>query len=260
MKLKKYLEDKGIYIPWFIIKNICRTISREKKDCKFSYDEIYRLREQGLSYKKIKEKFKEKGIEVSTSAIRNKCKNIYEYKEKKEPIIKHKINKKIKLPEEEIYNLREQYLSYDEIAKQFKNKGIDVSAITINDRCKSIYKEKGKEEPKVSKRKRISEEEVYNLREQRLSYEEIAKRFKNKGIDVSVTIISNRCKEVYKKKGKEVPKCKYKKHSKHKSGNRIKISDEDIFNLREQRLSYNQIAKRFNEMGTKVSGMTVMDR
>ena len=58
--------------------------------------------------------------------------------------------------EEEIYNLREQGLSYNEIVQRFKDKGIEVSWPTISDRCKKIYEEKGKEEGQISEKVQIN--------------------------------------------------------------------------------------------------------
>ena len=46
----------------------------------------------------------------------------------------------------------------------------------------------------------LDDEKIYELREQRLSYLEIAKHFKEQGIEVSYQIIRERCKKIYELK------------------------------------------------------------
>ena len=155
-------------------------------------EEIYKLREEGLSFKEIEERLKDKGIDIPWIIIRNMCKVIY--KEKKKDFIS----------DDEIFKLREQGLSYYEIAQRFKDNGINVCSQTINNRCKKIYEEKGMEEPKCFKRKKfirrkVSEDEIYELREKGLSYREIEKRFEDNGIEISFETIRVRCKNIYKK-------------------------------------------------------------
>lgn len=94
--------------------------------------------------------------------------------------------------------------------------------MAIRERCKRIYKEKGKEEPKVKKketkrRKDITDEEIYELREQGMTYQEILNYFEKKGIKISWVTIRERCKKIYEKKGKEVPKLKKGRKKQHKT-------------------------------------------
>ena len=185
-------------------------------------EEIYNLREQGLSYKEIEWYLLEKkGIVVSKTTILKKCKKIYAEKGKEEPKETGKLNK-IPIPDEEIFNLREKGLSYESIAIYFRNKGIEVSFQTIKNRCEEIYTKKGKEIPKLSnKTKIIDDEELFNLREMGLSYEEIKKYYYTKGIEVSRQRIFQKCKKIYAEKGKEEPKGKI-------IVNRMKIPDEEL--------------------------------
>lgn len=48
-------------------------------------DEIYKLREKGLGYKRISKYYKSKGIDISPMTIMRRCKEIYEAKGEPEP-------------------------------------------------------------------------------------------------------------------------------------------------------------------------------
>ena len=118
--------------------------------------------------------------------------------------------RKIEIRDEEIYELREQGESYEEIARYYNGKGIEISKATIAYRCKKIYNEKGKEEPKAKKgkkeRKDVTNEEIYELRKQGMTYGDITKYYNKKGIKINPSTIRLRCKEIYEKKGEEAPK------------------------------------------------------
>ena len=258
-EIEEHLRNRGIDIPWFIIKNMCKRIYKEKNDNRISSEEIYNLREQGLTYAEITDFFRDKGINVTSNTIRNRCKIIYEEKCEKEPKIKRHHIEKINISELEVYNLRKQGLSYRKIAEIFQNKGINVSREVIRARCKSIYKEKGEKEPDCTANKRsrvlVSDEEIYNLREQALTYNKIAEIINNKGIKVCVDTIAKRCRKIYKDKGQQEPKCKPQK-----TGKRINISEEELFSLREQGLPYRQIQAYYIEKGIQVSFSTIDKR
>ena len=221
-----------------------------------SNEEIYNLREQGLSYNAISKHFEGKGIIVSLNVIRLRCKEIYKEKgqEEKKAIMPNQI---LEIIDEELFSLREQGLSYAAIAKYYQQKGVKVCAQTIKVKCIKIYKNKGKEEPKlkkgIKKKSEVSDEEIYNLREKGLSYNAIAKLFEDRNIKISSTRIRLRCKEIYKEKQKEEPKTKTKLE-------RSDVSDEEIYALREQGLGYLAIAKNFERRGINVATMTIARR
>ena len=113
--------------------------------------------------------------------------------------------RKIEIRDEEIYELREQGMTHKEIARYYNEKGIEISKATIAYRCKKIYNEKGKDEPKIKRKNMVKEatdEEIYELREQGKSYEEIARYYKEKGIEITRVAIGKRCKKIYNEKGK----------------------------------------------------------
>ena len=245
-EIEERLKDKGIDIPWIIIRNMCKVIYKEKKKDFISDDEIFKLREQGLSYYEIAQRFKDNGINVCSQTINNRCKKIYEEKGMEEPkCFKRKKFIRRKVSEDEIYELREKGLSYREIEKRFEDNGIEISFETIRVRCKNIYKQNGEEEIRI----KISEDEIYNLRNQGLSYSEIAKQYNDKGINVSSGTIRLRCKKIYKEKGEEEPFSQY-----------LKVSEEEIFKLREQGISYQEIVEYFKDNGIDVSWFTIRSR
>ena len=69
---------------------------------------------------------------------------------------------------EEIYELREKGMTYQEMSGYFDKKGIKIHFNTISQRCKRIYKEKGKEEPKLKKKKiyKTDDESLESLNEE----------------------------------------------------------------------------------------------
>ena len=110
--------------------------------------------------------------------------------------------RKIEIRDDEIYELREKGMTYKEIAKYFNNKGIPITRVTIGKKCKKIYKEKGEEEPKekeIKKRNSVTNEEIYKLRNQGMTYKEIMEYFEKKGVKISIDTLSVRCKKIYRR-------------------------------------------------------------
>ena len=166
--------------------------------------------------------------------------------------------RKIEIRDEEIYELREQGESYEEIARYYNGKGIEISKATIAYRCKKIYNEKGKEAPKIkkgkNKREDVTDEEIYELREQGMTYKGMMEYFEQKDVKISKSLLSKRLKEIYKEKGKEEPKAK------NGEKERNDITDEEIYELREQGISYREMERHFDEKGIKISQMTLYRR
>ena len=121
--------------------------------------------------------------------------------------------RKIEIRDDEIYELREKGMSYGEIAKYFTKKGVKIGLYTIRLRCKKIYEGKGEEEPKekeIKKRNSVTNEEIYKLRNQGMTYKEIMEYFEKKGVKISIDTLSVRCKKIYKEKEQEEKKIKNK--------------------------------------------------
>ena len=213
-----------------------------------SDEEIFELRERKLTDGEIVDYFAKDNRIVTKSFINSRCKVIYRRKGRKDPVEREQviITKEM---DEEIYNLREQRYGYDEIAKYFLEKGMIIGIERIRHRCKEIYDDKGEKNPDLRKNSAISDDEVFKLREQRLSYERMEKYFREKGIAISKSAIDKRCKEIYRSLGKEEPDLLRKA-----------ISNEEIFYLREHGFTYNEISEYFNKEGKAISSDAIRNR
>ena len=154
------------------------------------------------------------------------------------------------ISDKEIYNLREQGLTYREIVKYFEEKGMIISVETIRKRCKKMFEEEGKKVPKANRIKEITDEEIYKLREQGIAYENILKYFEEKGVNISYGTIRERCKRIYSEKGESEPKAIRKKE----------IANEEIYKLREQGMTYQEILNYFEEKDIKASYGLIRER
>ena len=217
-RIAEYYSIKGIKITYSTIGYRCKKIYKEKgqeepkiknRINEATNEEIYKLREQKMTYKEMMEYFEKKRVKISINTLWVRCKKIYKEKGKEEPKIKRK-NMVKEATDEEIYELREQGMTHKEIAKYFNDKGIHITGVTIGKRCKEIYKEKGKKEPKTKRgrkeRKDVTNEEIYELRKQGMTYGDITKYYNKKGIIINPTTISLRYKEICEEKGEEAPK------------------------------------------------------
>ena len=249
------LEKQGIKINYNTVRKRCKEIyalkgeidPKEKSNNPNVNEEIYKLREQGLSITKIAEQLRKQGIEICESNIYKRCKKIYITKGKKQPR-----GYRIQVDNELIYNLREQGLTYARIEEEFKIQGININKETIKARCKKIYRSKGKSEPNIMEnKKKANNELIFALRQQGLTYKEISEELKRQGIIISTTTVRTRCKEIYRSKGKSEQDI---------IENKVKANNELIFILREQGLSYRKIVKELEKQGIIISQLTVMTR
>ena len=253
-RIAEELTNQGKKISSNTIRLRCKKIyvRKGKKEpkirrSKIKDEEIFKLREQGLTYEKIVEELTNQGEKTNISVIYSRCKEIYEEKEMDEPKIRSS-----KITDEKIFELREQGLTYKKIAEELTNQGEKIDRSVIKARCKKIYEKKRMEEPKAKreqKTKIITDEEIFKLREKGLSYEKISEELTNQGKKISFNTIRLRCKKIYEEKGMEEPKVKRKQ--------KTKITDEEIFKLREKGLSYEKIAEELTNQGKKISSNTI---
>ena len=233
-------------------------ITRKNLDTKVSKI-IKQLRAEGYYYREISEYLYKNGVVMCDASVRNTCLDLGI----SVPKIKRKKVRPDRIPisDEEIFELRQQGKSYDDIVNYYKEKGIKISKESISRKCKRVYAEKGILEPKLkpfSKRKKnnlrelVSEEDIYEFKEAGLTYQEISNFYKEKGIEISLNLISKICNEVYAKKGEQIPKVIKK--------DEIPTSDDKIFELREQGFSYKQIADYYSANGVKISLCAIRDR
>ena len=96
-------------------------------------------------------------------------------------------------------------------------------------------------------------EEIYELRKKGLTYDEITEYFKGKGIDVNISAILKRCREIYMEKDE--------KQNARKSVKSVRRFDDDIsniiFELRDKNYTYEQIYKHLKKLGVNISLTTI---
>ena len=265
-KIVRVLEEEGIKTTIETVRKRCKKLyelkgNKEPKSRKkiivVDNDEIYNLREKGLTYKKIAEDLKEQGIKISSNSVRTICKEIYAIKGETEPKLnkgnpKRIVNENQEL-EEKVYELREKNLSYKQIMEHLDLQGIQISEMTIFRICKNIYKLKGKNQPELRKIV-IDADEIYNLRQQGLSYRGIVEKLEEQGIKTSNTTVRKICKKIYGEKGEEEPVI---------LGGRQKVTDEisgikeKVYELREKGLYYREILKDLELQGIQISESSV---
>lgn len=259
-KISEYLAEQGIVIAIERICFICRimfvergekepVVKKNTKRVNVDVDEILKLREQGFSYKKISEYFKQRGTTISIETVRKRCIEVCDSQ-------KLKYNCEITSEEldNKIFELREEGIAYARIADMLKKQGIRISVLDVKKRCIKVYMEKGKKEPKTKQKKRsnIEDEEIYVLRKQKLSYSEISKRFQAQGIKISTEVIRKRCKIIFESKQEIEPKIK--------TGKKIEAKDEEIYELRKLGLSFQKISDYFLDKGITINFQTVRKR
>lgn len=167
------------------------------------------------------------------------------------------------ISDEEIYRLRKEGMTYEQISQHFKDKGKKISISTVGNRCRAIDEESAKEgieKPRIkyksrNKREDISDKEIYELRQNGMTYGEIVRYFGANRRKISETLVRYRCKQIYQKRGEKEPRVKWKRTNKRKD-----ISDEEICELREKGMSYRQIADWLKSDGRELSQASVRDR
>ena len=257
-RIADYYKEKGIKVAVETIESRCKKAFEKrkkkmpstKKKIEVLDEEIYQLREQGMSYERIVEYYSKKGIEITHQAIGYRCKKIYEEKGKKEP----KSKRENHTEDEELIKLKEKGMSYERIADYYNEKGIKVTVETIESRCKKAFEKRKKKMPSTKKKIEVLDEEIYQLREQGMSYERIVEYYSKKGIEITHQAIGYRCKKIYEEKGKEEPKAKKGKKE------RDDVTNEELYELREKGMKYEEIVKYFEEKGIKISQSQVCKR
>lgn len=223
------------------IKNKCEAVRNA---------EVYALKQKGLSYREIQNYYKEKGITISRSAIQQRCKRIYKKFEEEMPkTTKTAVNEGVrKIDPEEVFELREKRYTYNQMKEYYKEKGIDISASSLAEICKSIYKEKGLGRPKnglPNSARTYNEEEIINLRKKRWSYQKIANFVINKyGEYISYITVRRICLKAFEKNGEE-DKRAIRTYT-------TNISDEEIIALRRKGYTFMQMKDHFENTGRKI--------
>ena len=155
------------------------------------------------------------------------------------------------LKDDEIYILKKSGLSYEEISEYYFDKGIVVSSMTIGRRCRKIFAERGEVVPDLRSigKTEITKNEIFDLREQGLSYRQISEHFKIQGINISISTVRNMCKEAYASMN-EIDSLAQE--------SRIgEIPEQRIFELREQGLAIEKMCLELQKEGYNISKGTL---
>ena len=225
------------------------------------------LFEKGVSFPDMARYFEKIGKKITAQRLNMVVHEIYESRGEKAPkrskkVIKEPKKSQFKSVTEKDYKtileLREDNMSYEQMANYFKENGYKISAGTIGKLCKSIYKEKGKEEPKLKKRvPSFINKKIFTLKEQGLTYKQIQEVLKEAGIEMSISSISSRCYNEYKHRNKPISG----KHTKSKTLMLLKlITDKELEFLTNQKYSYKRIAEYYNEKGVEVCSSYIQKR
>ena len=141
-RLLRIYDLKGERIPRAEAKHKNTTVSN---------DEIKALSEEGLSSTEIARIISvQEGKSISPSGVGYRQEEIYDDNGLERPKVVSKSN--IKLPEDEVCELRREGYSYRAIALIMKEKyGIEITGSTVRTKCKKFFEKRGEKEPIITK-------------------------------------------------------------------------------------------------------------
>jgi len=113
--------------------------------------------------------------------------------------------------DEQIYELRKKGLTYVKIAKELQRQSIQIGAVRVGRKCKAIFLKKGEKDPiEASKQRGLTDEsrdlyeEIYNLRDQGLSFKKISYKLEEDGKIISRQAVERRYKKFLKMNEQEL--------------------------------------------------------
>ena len=263
----KYFKQKGMSIcESTVYKRIVKVFEEKDEEMPIAdarpmnrikipeeyHEKIYELREKGKSIQEIIIALREEdGIKTSRGSIERVLKKIYEEKGKTQPkakvgrklkSYKHTANKKIEQFADRIYELREQGYAVEEIRRILAEEcEFSTSLTAIAKKLKEIYANKGKEQPRTSRKRQISDI-VCKLREEGLKYEDIVLKLEIEyGIHTHKYTVEHICKEEYGHlTGKQLKKLRELQKA------RDELSDLRVFNKKSVKLleEYERLLQR----------------
>ena len=175
-EMEEHYKDKGVEINSYQIRKRLLRIYNSKgeripraeakhKNTTVSNNEIQVLTEEGLSSIEISRIISaQTGKSISPSGVGYRQEEIYDDNGIKRPKVISK--SRIKLPEEEVCELRKENYSYEAISIIMKEKyGIEIAAGTVRTKCKKFFLARGEEEPKIGKKDLKGIEDFYEQQE-----------------------------------------------------------------------------------------------
>lgn len=156
-----------------------------------SIEELVKLKEQGMTDKRIAEHLAKRGIKVSITTVNIRLSKYYRKTGKVKPRGRD-------IQDEELVTLKEDKKSDREIAEYFTNQGRKICLASVNTRLNKHYKSKKTDKPKVKRdnpvKQEINNEEILELRNKGMSLRKIAEYFRTLGKNISHVAINNRIK------------------------------------------------------------------
>ena len=215
--LKEYCKENNLELP---------QPSPSPKKLKLPVEEIYEFKKSGMTYKELAKKYN-----CNITTIRKK---LEKYCEEQDLVIT-KINyksKKLKLPIEEIYELRKQEMTYKELAEKY-----DCSHEAIRKKLIKYCKEQNKEFLKRTsgiKRIELPMKKVYELKKSGVTYKELSEKY-----NCNVTTINQSLKEYCKERSLELPKTS-------PGPKKLELPIEEIYELKKEGMSLRILAEKYN--------------
>ena len=245
-------------------KNICRP----RHDFNSEFDKfIIDMKKQGKGFEEISKEVELKGIKLSKKMFSARYKNSLSGQEKYKEVKKlnrereaeselQKKQRKLYLKEqrnkaieEEIYRLRKNGSTYQEITKYFNDRQIKISYEQVRQRCRRIFEKKGEpipyyENARVNIPENISNE-IFEQRNSGKTYFEIWQGMNEKGFDLTYYKVCKYCKMIYGELGLDEPV----------NLGRVKrvIPNEELYKLKKQGLKCTKITEMYNAQNKKVS-------
>lgn len=245
--LDEYENETGIRIQ--------RGMDKSKLKEEVTDELLTSLCKKGFSYEKIRTFLIENGYLFKRVDIEERAKNIYnklglkripKKRRKKEPLIS----------EQELINLHNNGWTYKQMSQHLERKNIRITPQNLQRLVSEIYKKKGEKIPRKKKKterivsekkKRIEEkdfETIFNLREQKMTYSDIAEYFIQLGYSVSASKIAKLCKKIYSQKEKNEPVIKKQKP---------KFDIEELKSMKEMGWKLKQVIEYYKAKGLKFS-------
>ena len=229
-----------------------------------SDEELYKMKEQRMTYKEISQYFTERGIKISERQLARRFSKIYADRNRK-------VTRGSRITDEELYELKERGMTYKQMIKYFAERGIKISEKGLIKRVKKIYTDRNKKIPRGSskrkKKKRPTDKMLYDLKKQGLSYADIVEYLASeKGITICLRAVAIRTKKIFDAKGEKVPIAKRKISNeprvkrKNRSRGRMQVSDQELYKLKQTCMSDSAISKYLERKGIKLSPSAIRVR
>ena len=249
-EISEYLKSQGIQISNagvnYRLNKYCEKIGKQKPNLRrvnVTDEQLYELREKGLSNRKISEYLKSQGIQISDAGVNYRLNKYCEKTGKQKPNLR-----RANVTDEQLYELIEKGLTYREISEYLKNEGVKISCAAVSLRLNEYCKKTGKQKPNPGARRiKVTDEQLYELKENGLADKEIVEYLIKQGIEISTRGVRYKINRYCEKTGKPKP-------------NTQKVTDEQLYELKENGWTGREIARYLKSQGIEISYTSVNNR